>query len=859
MFCTILLFIIGVAHLGGSAEINPDLYNNKINFPYGINYKYNGKVTHNLDRIWVVTKVQLPDFKHLLHQHDDWKVDCEFINDINRTFTKQFVVDFRMTKIDNMSRTILETLNLMCTEIQPLLRFLKTKNRVLRTSAVELIETEVFEHYPQLRTELLGQRPKRRRKPRGIMSMLLPAVPALSKLAVYAVEGIASLLSKKRDRAVNLGMQALYNQGFAVPRNILYEMANERIMFGKYDIGQTQEILDTMRQMARRTELERIMAEREKPEWLLKVLRTTMGPVVLSNRLQLLLWTKYEKTTALYEKLILSLKEIRQGLNTLSKGELPAEFFSSARIRSIVKQVRSMVRANYPEYTVALTHPQQYYDMKLVTFGIDENDHELVVTFPVFITNHNNKELTLYELETVPVPILDRNVSANSYTQVKVTKPYIAISNDYYIQLRMQELRMCKTIKLKFYCEELFLVKHKTKHSCESALFFDLDENIIKRNCDFEYTFNKTVIPSVLDGGKKIVLANMLESKHLTCKKNMNLAKPFKGSDYVMVNRSLLCNCQMDSGLTYLLRSLGSCTPDQVNKTSHMKFTINMAFYNYFKEIMDASKKLDIDTNLTDKAVTFPIDLSPVYLDTETGLIEPDTLKEWTLAMTARKQESTKAKIKRTAISIVKIMAIVAITITGTALLGIGYYICKQKKLHGMVATLTMAEYQRSLAAEAAPVGKAVVCSDPELTYFLTAVTIVGILIYLYKHYKAMTCLRGEKLSNAATVYLILCDNCHYVKLKLLEIPRNITLCTQQGQFGRQNIEYIERGIWDTVKFDFKKYKFLYDEEQVFLPRVVAVPLTDKIKARRMAKQETCCAYIRVRQNNTWYAPTVKT
>ena len=33
---------------------------------------------------------------------------------------------------------------------------------------------------------------------------------------------------------------------------------------------------------------------------------------------------------------------------------------------------------------------------------------------------------------------------------------------------------MCKQIRHTYYCEELFLIKHKTKHSCESAIFYNL-------------------------------------------------------------------------------------------------------------------------------------------------------------------------------------------------------------------------------------------------------------------------------------------------------------------------------------------------------------------------------------------------
>ena len=95
--------------------------------------------------------------------------------------------------------------------------------------------------------------------------------------------------------------------------------------------------------------------------------------------------------------------------------------------------------------------------------------------------------MTLYELETVKVPITDTNLAANSYTEVQTSKPYIAFNNDYYIQLRIPKLCMCKQIWHTYYCEELFLVKHKSKHSCESVIYYNLTQDVINRYCTFHY------------------------------------------------------------------------------------------------------------------------------------------------------------------------------------------------------------------------------------------------------------------------------------------------------------------------------------------------------------------------------------
>ena len=47
--------------------------------------------------------------------------------------------------------------------------------------------------------------------------------------------------------------------------------------------------------------------------------------------------------------------------------------------------------------------------MKLVTFGIDK-DRNLIVQFLVFIQPYTQQPLILYQIETVPAPIIDQNM-----------------------------------------------------------------------------------------------------------------------------------------------------------------------------------------------------------------------------------------------------------------------------------------------------------------------------------------------------------------------------------------------------------------------------------------------------------------
>ena len=67
-------------------------------------------------------------------------------------------------------------------------------------------------------------------------------------------------------------------------------------------------------------------------------------------------------------------------------------------------------------------------------FGID-NQKNLIIQFPVFVQPYTQARLTLYQIETVPVPIIDTNNKAQSYTQLKIEKPYIAVNEEIYIYI----------------------------------------------------------------------------------------------------------------------------------------------------------------------------------------------------------------------------------------------------------------------------------------------------------------------------------------------------------------------------------------------------------------------------------------
>ena len=66
--------------------------------------------------------------------------------------------------------------------------------------------------------------------------------------------------------------------------------------------------------------------------------------------------------------------------------------------------VKTTITKTNPDHDLAIKTLHLYYDMKLVSFGIDR-DKNLIIQFPVFIQPYTQQLLVLYQIETVPVPI----------------------------------------------------------------------------------------------------------------------------------------------------------------------------------------------------------------------------------------------------------------------------------------------------------------------------------------------------------------------------------------------------------------------------------------------------------------------
>ena len=286
----------------------------------------------------------------------------------------------------------------------------------------------------------------------------------------------------------------------SIQHNKLIKLDNTMLMYGIYTAEMLEKLINTVHEIYNVTSSHKKLFVGEHNSTLFRMLYTdALGIQQYATNSLLFLRIIQDKYLSLYRELIMQLCTYVSAIRVLAKGYLPNNLLTPKKLQSILAEVMKSLHHTNPDYTLVLDRLHLYYDIQPVTFGINK-DMNLVVQFPIFIQPYTQKPLILYQLETVPVLILGRNIEAQSYTHLRIKKPYLALNSEIYISLTHQELRSCKKIGNEFYCEELFIVKHKSSYSCESAIYFNLTADIIRSNCNFDFYFNNTeATPTVLD------------------------------------------------------------------------------------------------------------------------------------------------------------------------------------------------------------------------------------------------------------------------------------------------------------------------------------------------------------------------
>ena len=117
---------------------------------------------------------------------------------------------------------------------------------------------------------------------------------------------------------------------------------------------------------------------------------------------------------------------------------------------------------------------------------------------------------------------------------------------------------------------------------CQCYLLI-LESDVKRANCEYQYYYNKTNIkPTVLNGGFQIILANWPNYRKIMCSHNNNIPVNIPGLPYVLMNRSILCNCDIEVESNFLLESLAACEGPKCQNRPRNAFYSELSLYELF-------------------------------------------------------------------------------------------------------------------------------------------------------------------------------------------------------------------------------------------------------------------------------------
>ena len=86
------------------------------------------------------------------------------------------------------------------------------------------------------------------------------------------------------------------------------------------------------------------------------------------------------------------------------------------------------------------------------------------------------------------------------------------------------------------------------------------------------------------------------------------------------------------------------------------------------------------------------------------------------------------------------------------------------------------------------------------LVYIGVILTILGLVMVTFLHYRKSKLCKGHRFSNAVRIMLFISDIQNYIPIKLCKAAGSIHLCKSIGLLKAESIKLNKNYIWDTVR-----------------------------------------------------------
>ena len=383
---------------------------------------------------------------------------------------------------------------------------------------------------------------------------------------------------------------------------------------------------------------------------------------------------------------------------------------------------------------------------------------------------------------------------------------------------------------------------------------------MIKQNCDIIFYFNKSdITPTVLESGNEIILANWPDNKCMICTINSDFPIAIPSHPYVLVNRSVLCNCGIEAENNFLLEALATC--HDTNTKLIMYFTVNNAFTNYLNEFnLTEEIEMLILMNKSTLEITLPVFLNKSTFN-DTLLSALLTLKEY-ITQYKHDKEIFHLKERHDIDELEKEYAnknffnsqVVKIFIFGVAIISIistvvtTYAICKHNKLRVLVTSLALQQVKEVKADDIEKLNSKCKCTTQFYIILVLSLAILSLIIFAILQVRRIKICRGQIFSNVVKIMLFISEIQYYIPVKLCKTAGSIHLLKIMGKIMMEKGKLNNHYIWDILEIDWSEVKVTFNGKVINLPKSISVRLWDKFKVRQMMGSQPILFHLMLKQ-----------
>ena len=346
------------------------------------------------------------------------------------------------------------------------------------------------------------------------------------------------------------------------------------------------------------------------------------------------------------------------------------------------------------------------------------------------------------------------------------------------------------------------------------------------------------------------------------CLHNNNIPINIPGHPYILMKRSILCNCDVKTESNFLLESLAACEGSETKTDLEMHFTINLAFVNYFDDMIQ-QLGIPVSRNWTTQEQVLSLSLESFEINSNL-LNAPKTLRDLVVQyrnkkniMNKKEQElenpEENSKFKSFLNSfladiLIFTAALIALIIT----LVIIYVMYGQSKLKALVTNIVMEQIKTVEAADVSDM----LCMCKTQWYIMGMLTIItlGMLYLVTNKIRKSSFFKGHLFSNNTKILLFISNTHSYLPIKLCRVAGSIHLFRIKGRLNPENVKLKKNWIWDVLETDWSNVSITLNDNEIDLPSSVIIPFKEKYRARRLLRKHLLPFYVMLKQGKTWFS-----